>query len=79
MSPEDLDMYEKAFTRPGAMTAGFEVYRAFLKDGEDVRRDIKEHGKMTMPVLASGGETSPLTEVRSAHIPSTIHRCSLNR
>jgi hypothetical protein len=45
------------------MHAGFEVYRAFLKDGEDVKKNIKENGKMRMPVLASGGEQSPLTEV----------------
>lgn len=63
MTTEDLNEYERAFTQPGAMHAGFEVYRAFLKDGEDVRKNIEEYGKMRMPVLASGGESSPLTEV----------------
>lgn len=50
------------------MHAGFEVYRAFLKDGEDVKKNIKEHGKMKIPVLASGGESSPLTEVSNVPI-----------
>jgi hypothetical protein len=63
LTTEDLDVYEKAFTRPGAMHAGFEVYRAFLQDGDDVRKNIKDHGKIQMPVLASGGDASPLTEV----------------
>ncbi|KAI5449611.1 hypothetical protein NCC49_004541 [Naganishia albida] len=63
MTTEDLNEYERAFTQPGAMHAGFEVYRAFLKDGEDVRKNIEEYGKMRMPVLASGGESSSLTEL----------------
>ncbi|KAJ9090906.1 hypothetical protein QFC20_007789 [Naganishia adeliensis] len=63
LTEQDLDEYERAFTKPGAMHAGFEVYRAFLKDGEDVKKNIKEHGKMKIPVLASGGESSPLTEL----------------
>lgn len=63
LTTEDLDVYEKAFTRPGAMHAGFEVYRAFLQDGDDVRKNIAELGKMQIPVLASGGDASPLTEV----------------
>jgi hypothetical protein len=69
LSREDLDVYEKAFTRPGAMHAGFEVYRALLRDGDDVRENIAKHGKMQMPVLASGGESSPLTEVSRTSLP----------
>lgn len=69
MTETDLDVYEKAFTQPGAMHAGFEVYRAFLKDGDDVRKNIAASGKMQMPVLASGGESSPLTEVSQNYSP----------
>jgi hypothetical protein len=47
------------------MKAGFEVYRAFRKDCEDVKREIRERGKLGegLPVMASGGEKSPLSEV----------------
>lgn len=50
------------------MKAGFEVYRAFRRDCKDVQREIGERGKLSkeMPVLASGGEKSPLSEVSSA-------------
>lgn len=47
------------------MKAGFEVYRAFRKDCEDVRQNIAQYGKLgkDISVLASGGAKSPLSEV----------------
>ena len=47
------------------MKAGFEVYRAFRQDCKDVRSNIERYGKLSksLPVLASGGEKSPLSEV----------------
>jgi len=47
------------------MKAGFEIYRAFRQDCQDVQSNIKRHGKLpsSIPVLASGGAESPLSEV----------------
>ena len=47
------------------MKAGFEVYRAFRRDCDDVKQNIEKYGKLgrDIPVLASGGEKSPLSEV----------------
>jgi hypothetical protein len=47
------------------MKAGFEVYRAFRQDCKDVRSNIERYGKLpkSIPVLASGGTESPLSEV----------------
>lgn len=61
----DLDIYTSAYAAPGAMRAGFELYRAFDRDADDNREALKRNGKLTIPVLAVGGATStsgPLVE-----------------
>lgn len=55
-SPEDIDIYVKSYTKPGAMTAGFNYYRTALDDIKYNRENFK--GKLKMPVLAVGGEMS---------------------
>jgi pimeloyl-ACP methyl ester carboxylesterase len=40
------------------MRAGFELYRAFDQDAEDNRAALAAAGKLTIPVLAVGGEKS---------------------
>jgi pimeloyl-ACP methyl ester carboxylesterase len=65
ISEADLDVYTSAYTGPGAMRAGFELYRAFDRDAEDNRDILKRNGKLSIPVLAVGGATStsgPLVE-----------------
>jgi pimeloyl-ACP methyl ester carboxylesterase len=52
ISDSDLDIYASAYSAPGAMRAGFEVYRAFDRDVEDNRDTLKRNGKLTVPVLA---------------------------
>lgn len=81
----DLDIYASAYSAPGAMRAGFEVYRAFDRDAEDNRAALQRNGKLAVPVLAVGGETStsgPLVEemmrevaedVAGARVPRTAH------
>ncbi len=54
----DLDRYASAYAAAGAMRAGFELYRAFDRDGEDNRAALKKGGRLAMPVLAMGGESS---------------------
>jgi pimeloyl-ACP methyl ester carboxylesterase len=65
ISAHDLDVYVAAYSAPGAMRAGFELYRAFDHDAQDNREALARNGKLTVPVLAVGGATStsgPLVE-----------------
>jgi pimeloyl-ACP methyl ester carboxylesterase len=55
---DDLDVYVSAYQAPGAMRAGFELYRAFDQDAADNRAALERHGKLDMPVLAVGGGIS---------------------
>jgi pimeloyl-ACP methyl ester carboxylesterase len=58
IGPADLDVYASAFAAAGAMRAGFAVYRAFDRDGDDNRAALAESGKLKMPVLGLGGTSS---------------------
>jgi pimeloyl-ACP methyl ester carboxylesterase len=81
----DLDLYASVYSAPGAMRAGFEVYRTFDQDAHDNRAALERHGKLTIPVLAVGGEIStsgPLVEemmrevaedVTGLIVPRTAH------
>jgi pimeloyl-ACP methyl ester carboxylesterase len=82
---EDLEVYVSAYAAPGAMRAGFELYRAFDRDAEDNRASLSRNGKLAIPVLAVGGATStsgPLVEemmrevaedVAGLRVPGTAH------
>lgn len=81
----DIDVYASAYSAPGAMRAGFEVYRAFDEDARDNRAALEANGKLTVPVLAVGGErstTGPLMgemlrevadDITARIIPGTAH------
>jgi len=58
ITEQDLDEYVFAYSAAGALRAGFELYRAFDRDIADNRQGLAEHGKLTMPVLAVGGQAS---------------------
>lgn len=85
ISEADLDLYTSAYAAPGAMRAGFELYRAFDQDIADNRETLQRNGRLTIPVLAVGGATStsgPVVEammrevaddVRGLRIPGTAH------
>ncbi len=53
ITDEDIDEYVRAYSRPGALHAGFEYYRATPTDLAHNNELIKT--KLTMPVLALGG------------------------
>ena len=67
------------------MRAGFELYRAFDRDAADNRAVLARNGKLSVPVLAVGGEIStsgPLVEemmrevagdVTGVRMPRTAH------
>jgi pimeloyl-ACP methyl ester carboxylesterase len=54
VSERDRRFYVKAYAQPGAMRAGFEVFRAFEQDGKDFAGFAKT--KLTMPMLVLTGE-----------------------
>jgi pimeloyl-ACP methyl ester carboxylesterase len=54
VSEADRVFYAKAYGQPGAMKAGFEVFRAFEQDGKDFAVFAKT--KLTMPMLVLSGE-----------------------
>jgi pimeloyl-ACP methyl ester carboxylesterase len=75
--------YAALYARPGAMHAGFAQFAAFDQDAIDNKAFVAE-GKLTMPVLAIGGEKSfgPMmatvmrfaaTDVTQAVIPDAGH------
>jgi pimeloyl-ACP methyl ester carboxylesterase len=50
--------YAKLYALPGAMHAGFSQFAAFDQDARDNQAFLAAKGKLTMPVLAIGGEKS---------------------
>jgi pimeloyl-ACP methyl ester carboxylesterase len=54
ISERDRRFYAKSYGRPGAMRAGFEVFRAFEQDGKDFAQLAKT--KLPMPMLVLTGE-----------------------
>jgi pimeloyl-ACP methyl ester carboxylesterase len=50
--------YAKLYAAPGRMHAGFAQFAAFDQDAVDNRDWLKDHGKLTLPVLAIGGSAS---------------------
>jgi pimeloyl-ACP methyl ester carboxylesterase len=74
--------YASEYAKPGAMRAGFEHFKAFSQDAED--NQVFQRTKLTMPVLAVGGEKSfgateavvmrrVATNVREAVVPNSGH------
>jgi len=50
--------YAALYAQPGAMRAGFAQFAAFRQDALDNQAFLAQGGKLTMPVLAIGGEKS---------------------
>jgi pimeloyl-ACP methyl ester carboxylesterase len=80
---QSREHYAAIYARPGAMHAGFEQFKAFDQDALDNQAFVAK-GKLTMPVLAVGGEKSfgPMmatvmraaaTNVTEAVVPASGH------
>ncbi|MGW5431730.1 alpha/beta fold hydrolase [Streptomyces sp. NPDC004059] len=54
LTDDDLAVYARAYGAPGALRAGFELYRAFDEDEERFAELMED--KLPMPVPAFGGE-----------------------
>src|SRR4029077_1411834 len=65
--------FAATYAQPGGMRAGFAQFTAFSQDAADNK--IFERVKLTMPVLAVGGEKSfgPLQAVIMRHVATNVH------
>jgi pimeloyl-ACP methyl ester carboxylesterase len=66
------NFFAATYARPGGMRAGFAQFAAFSQDARD--NQIFEQTKLTMPVLAVGGEKSfgPLQAVIMRHVATNV-------
>ncbi|KAG9196005.1 hypothetical protein G6011_01126 [Alternaria panax] len=62
ISPADLEHYALAYSQPGAIRAGLEVYRAFEQDAEENKAWVSEHGKVKVPSLLMNGKEFMLAQ-----------------
>jgi len=80
---ESRQHYAALYARPGAMHAGFEQFKTFDQDAADNKAFLAA-GKLTMPILAVGGEKSfgptmaavmraAATNVTEAVVPGSGH------
>src|ERR1700758_767400 len=72
--PDDTtrDFFAASYAQPGGMRAGFAQFTAFSQDAKD--NEVFERVKLTMPVLAVGGEKSfgPLQAVIMRHVATNV-------
>jgi pimeloyl-ACP methyl ester carboxylesterase len=66
------NFFAATYARPGGMRAGFAQFTAFSQDAKD--NEVFEETKLTMPVLAVGGEKSfgPLQAVIMQHVATNV-------
>src|SRR3954447_16664582 len=66
------NFFAATYAQPGGMRAGFAQFTAFSQDAKDNK--IFEQVKLTMPVLAVGGEKSfgPLQAVIMRHVATNV-------
>jgi pimeloyl-ACP methyl ester carboxylesterase len=67
--------YSRLYARPGAMRAGFAQFAAFDQDAVDNRAWLAAGGRLTMPLLALGGEKSfgPMTATVMRAAATNVH------
>jgi pimeloyl-ACP methyl ester carboxylesterase len=71
------NFFTASYTRPGGMRAGFAQFWAFSQDAADNK--VFEQTKLTMPVMAVGGEKSfgPLQAVIMRHVAINVQEESV--
>jgi pimeloyl-ACP methyl ester carboxylesterase len=69
---ETRDFFAATYAQPGGMRAGFAQFAAFSQDAKDNK--FFEQTKLTMPVMAVGGEKSfgPLQAVIMRHVATSV-------
>ena len=76
ITDHDLHEYATIYAAPGALRAGLELYRTFDRDIEDNRQWLAERGKLTLPVLAVGGEASTTGPLMAEMMREVAHHVS---
>ncbi|HEV2964218.1 MAG TPA: alpha/beta hydrolase [Candidatus Angelobacter sp.] len=73
------NFYAATYAQPGGMRAGFAQFTAFSQDADDNK--VFEQMKLTMPVLAVGGEKSfgPLQAVIMRHVATNVQEAVVPR
>src|SRR5205807_6690213 len=73
------NFFATTYAQPGGMRAGFAQFTAFSQDAEDNK--VFERVKLTMPVLAVGGEKSfgPLQAVIMRHVAVNVQEAVVPR
>ncbi|MBG03468.1 MAG: alpha/beta hydrolase [Rhodospirillaceae bacterium] len=74
----DLKEYVRTYSQPGAMRAGFNLYRAAAQDVEDNQANIARQ-KLPMPVLTvSGGKSYPHARGRISETEESLKRVAVD-
>lgn len=75
---EDLAEYVRTYSQPGAMRAGFNLYRAAAQDVADNQANIARQ-KLPMPVLTvSGGTSYPHGRGRGPESEDSLRRVAVD-
>jgi pimeloyl-ACP methyl ester carboxylesterase len=74
ISNDDLAVYAQAYSQPGALRCGFNVYRAFEQDGEMNNKRVSEQGKCWVRCLALWGEKSYADEAKATEMVGTYYQ-----
>ncbi len=78
ISAEDLKEYVRTYSQPGAMRAGFNLYRAAAQDEADNQASIA-YQKLPMPVLTvSGGSSYPHGRGRGLETEASLRRVAVD-
>jgi pimeloyl-ACP methyl ester carboxylesterase len=75
LSPRAFVSSRRIIAAPGALRAGFELHRAFDEDVAAHRALLAANGKLTLPVLAVGGQastTGPLMAQMMREVAETV-------
>ena len=78
ISTQDLKEYVRTYSQPGAMRAGFNLYRAAAQDEADNQASIA-YQKLPMPVLTvSGGSSYPHGRGRGSETGASLRRVAVD-
>lgn len=74
-----LDEFTRTYSQPGALRAGFNLYRAMAEDSKVNAAQLATGFKLQMPVLAVGGGVSyPHGRGRGADVEASMKRVATN-
>ena len=79
ISEADIDEFVRTYSQPGAMRAGFALYREMAADAAANAAQLATGFRLPMPVLAIGGGVSyPHGRGRGSEPEDSLRRCATN-